>query len=70
MYYVVAMNYQGGTRRWQHRTLKAAYRRLGSVIKGKLSRRDDMEAYIVDPLRGSERISSETARNIIEDGTP
>jgi hypothetical protein len=49
---VVACHYDGSDRTWTHRTLKAAFRRLGSVVssgRGKLHRRDVFAAAIVTP---------------------
>lgn len=36
-------------REWSHRTLKAALRRLGSAISGKLAKRGEFAAVILKP---------------------
>lgn len=57
---------------WEHRTLKAAKRRLGSAISGKLARQcaklSNPTYYIVTP--DNQRLTWTDARNLIEGGAP
>lgn len=46
---VVTYAYTGDIRQWCHRTLKAAHRRLGSAINGKLEVRGEYAAIILCP---------------------
>ena len=48
-YNVVSRAYGGTYRVFPHKTLKAAFRRLASVVGGKLRRRDEHAAVIVLP---------------------
>jgi len=63
-YYVVVCHYDGTDRVWLHSTLKAAFRKLGSAISGKLNKRGGFIAAIVMP--SGECIPWEEARNIID----